>query len=159
VALIVKSWNAATFRFVFPNRLSSSHLVAISQSVHPRPNVFRARSSLHCNHGYVVAHSCDGPTIWDSYPSFVSKLKFGSPRGCGTRSTIASRPELQDGLMFNEMNVCQLLALTIETANQSRMPEASTRKLRINLGWAWAGLVGSCLRSAVGADWSRLDPP
>jgi hypothetical protein len=22
--------------------------------------------------------------------------------------------------------------------------------------WAWAGLVGSCLRSAVGADWSRL---
>ncbi len=29
----------------------------------------------------------------------------------------------------------------------------------INLGWAWAGLVGSCLRSAVGADWSRLNPP
>ena len=27
----------------------------------------------------------------------------------------------------------------------------------INLGWAWAGLVGSCLRSAVGDDWSRLN--
>ena len=44
-----------------------------------------------------------------------------------------------------------------EADNAKHTPGKHTHS--INLGWAWAGLVGSCLRSAVGADWSRLNPP